>query len=59
MGRPLRQSIPGRLLHLRFGKAAITVTHGQRVLPVRALELGYGFRYPEIDAALADLVTRQ
>lgn len=56
VARRLRPPVPGRLVHLKFGKAAITVTHGQRVLPGRALELGYGFRYPEINAALADLV---
>ena len=28
------------------------VTEGQRVVPRRTLELGYAFRYPELDAAL-------
>jgi NAD dependent epimerase/dehydratase family enzyme len=50
--------IPGRALHLMFGKAAITITHGQRVLPARALELGHDFRFPQLKDALADLVRR-
>ena len=54
----LRSSIPGRALHLMFGKAAITVTHGQRVLPARALELGHSFRFPKLNDALAELVWR-
>jgi hypothetical protein len=41
-----------------FGKAAITITHGQRVLPARALELGHSFRLPKLNDALADLVRR-
>jgi hypothetical protein len=54
--RPLRSPIPGRALHLMFGKAAITITHGQRVLPARALELGHEFRYPTLTGALGDLI---
>ena len=38
-----------------FGKAAIIITHGQRVLPAQALELGYKFRYPTLTSALDDL----
>jgi NAD dependent epimerase/dehydratase family enzyme len=42
----------------RFGKAAITITHGQRVFPGRALELGHEFRYPTLTGALDDLTGR-
>lgn len=53
---PLRPPIPGRALHLIFGKAAIIITHGQRVLPSRALELGHEFRYARLNDALNDLI---
>lgn len=53
---PLRPPIPGRALHLLFGKAAIIITHGQRVLPTRALELGHEFRYATLTDALSDLL---
>jgi uncharacterized protein len=56
---PLRAPIPGRAVHLMFGKAAITITHGQRVLPVRALELGHEFRYSSLNFALHDLTRRE
>jgi uncharacterized protein (TIGR01777 family) len=56
--RPLRPPIPGRALHLMFGKAAIIITHGQRVLPAQALELGHEFRYPRLTGALDDLSGR-
>jgi hypothetical protein len=54
--RPLRTPIPGRALHLMFGKAAIIITHGQRVLPAQGLELGHEFRYPTLTGALGDLI---
>lgn len=57
--RPLRPAIPGRALHLMFGKAAIIITHGQRVLPARALEFGHEFRYPTVTGALDDLTARE
>jgi NAD dependent epimerase/dehydratase family enzyme len=41
-----------------FGKAAITITHGQRVLPAKALELGHEFRYLRLTGALDDLIGR-
>jgi uncharacterized protein len=56
--RPLRPPIPGRALQLMFGKAAITITHGQRVLPAKALKRGYEFRYPKLTSALDDLTGR-
>ncbi|HVS35183.1 MAG TPA: TIGR01777 family oxidoreductase [Gemmataceae bacterium] len=48
--------LPGFVLRLRFGEVACVVTTGQRVLPKRALALGYSFQYPQIDAALAEIV---
>ncbi len=56
--RPLRPPIPGRALHVMYGKAAIIITHGQRVLPARALELGQAFSYPTLTGALDDLIGR-
>lgn len=56
--RPLRRPMPGRALHLMFGKAALIITHGQCVLPARALELGHEFRHPTLTGALDDLIGR-
>ena len=41
---------------LRGGELADVVTGGARVLPRRALELGYEFRHPELDEALRSAV---
>jgi uncharacterized protein len=37
---------------MRGGELADTVAGGARVLPRRALDLGYEFRHPELDDAL-------
>jgi uncharacterized protein (TIGR01777 family) len=54
--RPAFMPVPAFAMRLRFGGVAEVVTTGQRVLPRRALELGYQFRFPTIDAALTDIL---
>jgi hypothetical protein len=60
LGRALRRPAflptPGFGLRLLLGEVAGVITTGQRVLPKRALGLGYRFRYPDIDAALRQLI---
>lgn len=53
--RPSFLPTPGFGLRLGLGEVASMLTTGQRVLPAKALALGYAFRFPTIDAALADL----
>ncbi len=55
--RPSFFPTPGFLLRLVVGKAAEVVATGQRVLPRRALALGYAFRYPTVDAALQHILS--
>ena len=50
--RPSLLPVPGAALGLVYGEMAKIVTSGARVLPAKALVLGYEFRYPELDAAL-------
>jgi uncharacterized protein len=50
--RPAVLPIPGAALHLLYGGMAGLVTAGQRVVPRRALELGYRFRHADLDEAL-------
>lgn len=55
--RPAATPVPGFALDLRFGREFGKVLRGgQRVMPRRALDLGYEFRYPEIDGALKSLL---
>ena len=57
LGRPAIVPVPGLVLDLKFGSEFGKVLRGgQRVMPKRAQELGYEFKHPDLDAALADLV---
>lgn len=50
--RPAALPAPGAALRLLYGEMAEIVTTGQRVLPAKALVLGYDFRHPRLDEAL-------
>jgi uncharacterized protein (TIGR01777 family) len=57
LGRPAVMPVPGLVLDLKFGREFGRVLRGgQRVMPRRALDLGYEFRHPELDEALRDLL---
>ncbi len=52
LGRPSVLPVPGVAVKLIFGDMASLVLGGQRMVPAKALGLGYEFRYPELDGAL-------
>lgn len=55
--RPASVPVPGFVLDLKFGSEFGKVLRGgQRVIPRRALDLGYEFRFTEIDGALRNLL---
>jgi uncharacterized protein len=54
--RPALVPTPPLALRVMLGEVADVIVTGQRVLPQRALALGYRFRFPSIDTALADLL---
>ena len=57
LSRPAVVPVPGFALNLRFGREfAEILKGGQRVMPRRALDLGYEFRFPELEGALGDLL---
>ncbi len=56
VNRPAFFPIPEFTMNLLYGEGAVIVTKGQRVLPERTSAQGYTFRYPEIDAAFAQIV---
>jgi uncharacterized protein (TIGR01777 family) len=56
VGRSARLPIPGFLLRLSVGITADTIIHGRRVVPRKALDLGYQFHFPTLEPALRNLV---
>jgi uncharacterized protein (TIGR01777 family) len=51
--RPALAPVPALVMKAMFGQLAVDgLLRGQRVLPRRATELGYQFRYPTIDQAM-------
>jgi uncharacterized protein len=57
LGRPASVPVPGFVLDLKFGSEFGKVLRGgQRVMPRRALDLGYKFRFADIDAAMKNLL---
>lgn len=55
--RPALVWAPDWLLRLMVGEMAHLYVTGQKVLPSRLLESGYRFKFPELRAALADILT--
>lgn len=55
--RPSFLPTPAFALRVMLGEVAEVVTQGQRVLPRKALALGYAFQFPTIEGALANVLT--
>lgn len=55
--RPLWLKIPAFVLRALLGEMSQLLVDGQRVVPTRAGEEGFTFRFPDLQRALADLLT--
>ncbi len=51
--RPAFLPVPGAALRALYGEMAEIVTTGVRAVPAKALVLGYSFKYPQLEEALA------
>jgi len=58
LNRPAALPVPAPALRLLYGEMAEVVTTGQRVVPQRLRELGFEFRYPELEPALRDVLSK-
>ncbi len=56
--RPAVLPVPAIAVKLIYGDMAQIVTTGQRPVPARLEQLGYGFRHPELEPALRDVLGR-
>jgi uncharacterized protein (TIGR01777 family) len=54
--RPTIARMPEFALRLALGEAAEALLASQRVVPRRAMDAGYAFRFPELRGALADVI---
>jgi uncharacterized protein (TIGR01777 family) len=54
--RPGFLPAPGFALRIALGEMADSLLQGQRAIPSRLLELGYAFRWPDLEPALRNLL---
>lgn len=54
--RPSFMKTPGFVLRVALGEAANVVTKGQRVLPKKALQAGYPFKFTKAETALREIL---
>ncbi len=52
LNRPSYFAVPGFVIKLAFGELGTVFLTGRRVLPAKALQSGYTFKYSELDEAL-------
>jgi uncharacterized protein (TIGR01777 family) len=59
LGRPALMPAPGFALRLAQGEFADEIVFSKRVLPRRLQTEGFEFRFPQLEAALADVLGKQ
>lgn len=50
---------PDALLRVALGEVAGVITTGQKVVPAKALSLGYAFHYPQLEGALKEIFSKK
>ncbi len=58
LGRPSWLPVPAFALKLALGEVASMVLEGQRATPLKLLDLGFTFRFPDAESALRDLLRK-
>jgi hypothetical protein len=58
MGTPAWLPVPGVGIKVILGELADNLVTGQRALPIKARDLGYKFKHPELEPALRDLLKK-
>lgn len=56
MRRPAFIRVPAFAIRLVLGEMSTVVLHGQRAVPAKLEDLGFAFRFPQLEAALRDLL---
>jgi len=55
LGKRVWLRLPGLFIQLGLGEVAASVLHNRRMIPRKALDLGYPFQFPKLEPALRDL----
>lgn len=58
LNRPHWLPVPGFALRIALGRIAESLLGSQRVMPTKALEAGFEFRFPALEPALRDVLGR-
>ena len=56
LGRPCRLPVPAWALRLGLGELSTLMTHGQSVHPLVAQQLGFTFKYSDLESALSAIL---
>lgn len=56
LGRPADNEMPETVIRQHMGLSAEIIMHLRRVVPKKALALGYRFEHPDLEPALRDLI---
>ena len=56
LGRPSFATTPGFALRMMLGEVAQIITTGARIIPAKAIALGYQFQFPLLEPALRDIL---
>ncbi|MGC9077324.1 MAG: TIGR01777 family oxidoreductase [Candidatus Kapaibacteriota bacterium] len=56
LNKPFMLSVPDYLIKLAFGEQSQVLLASQRVIPKKLLDIGYQFKYSEIEKALLDII---
>ncbi|MCL5989906.1 MAG: DUF1731 domain-containing protein, partial [Candidatus Thermoplasmatota archaeon] len=52
LNRPAKIKIPATLVRLRMGEVSDLIIHGKKVIPKKALQYDYVFKFPDLESAL-------
>lgn len=58
MNKPSRIRVPVTIIRMMFGDVSDLLIKGKKVIPARAEKYGYVFRFPELEAALKNLLKK-
>ena len=54
--RPALLPVPAVALKALYGEMAVIVLTGQRAIPAKLEQLGYTFKFPQLEPALRDVL---